>query len=77
MIIIVSVECAKRLIVVSCIRIRMLQTVTSSAAVTIDMEDVVSGFGIDEERAGTDSKKFSKYHSKQIIRLLCRCKQPS
>ena len=53
MISIVSVLCAKRLIVVSFTE--MLQTVTSSAAVTIDVEDVVGRFGIDKEKA---AKKF-------------------
>ena len=51
MIIIVSVRCGKRLIVVNFSG--MLQTVTSSAAVTIDVQDVVDRFGINEERAGT------------------------
>ena len=51
MIIIVSVRCGKRLIVVNFMG--MLQTVTSSAAVTIDVEDVVGRFRINEERAGT------------------------
>ena len=51
MIIIVSVFCAKRLIVASFTG--MLQTVTCSAAVPIDAEDVVGRFRIDKERAGT------------------------
>ena len=55
----------------------MLQTVACSACVTIDVEDVVGGLGINEERAGTNTKEFSKYQSKQFIRLLCSCKQSS
>ena len=69
MISIVSVLCAKRLIVVSFTG--MLQTVTSSAAGTIDVEDVVGRFGIDKEKAAKILFKSSNtkhnYHYKKYI----------
>ena len=46
----------------------MLQTVTSSSAVAIDVENVVGRFGIDEERAGTNSKNLD-YQTKQLKRI--------